>query len=110
MPDEGVRVELIPKKVHTIILASDGYPLLKNSLEASEQALHHILENDPLLFRLYKATKGVQDGHVSYDDRAYIKLRLLDEQKKESLGSGRGPGMNRHAKKGRKRKTPRKRQ
>ncbi len=87
VPDEGIRVEHISKKIHTIILASDGYPILKNSLEASEQALHHILENDPLLFRLYKTTKGVQDGNVSYDDRAYIKLRLIDEQKKDTAAT-----------------------
>jgi len=110
VPDEGIRVELIPQRVHTLILASDGYPILKNSLEASEQALHHILENDPLLFRLYKATKGVQDGHVSYDDRAYIKLRLLGEQEKASAGNGGGPGRNKPARKRRKRKTQRKRQ
>jgi glycerophosphoryl diester phosphodiesterase len=77
IPDEGIRVEPIPEEAQTIILASDGYPFLKQSLEASEQALQHILKNDPLLFRLYKATKGMQAGHCSYDDRAYLKLRLV---------------------------------
>ena len=79
VPDEGIRIEPIPKKTHTIILASDGYPILKESLESSEQALHQILEADPLLFRTYKATKGVQEGNLSYDDRAYMKLRLRGE-------------------------------
>ena len=95
LPDGGIRIEPFPKKVDTIILASDGYPILKESLEASEQELQHILEADPMLFRLYKATKGMQEGHVSYDDRAYIKLRLVDEQKN---------GTNKIVMKGRKKK------
>lgn len=31
---------------------------------------------DPLLFRKYKATKRVREGHVSFDDRAYVKLKI----------------------------------
>lgn len=84
VPDGGIRIEPIPPKTRTLILASDGYPVLKNSLEASEQELQRILEADPLLFRLYKATKGVQDGNVSYDDRAYIKLKLMHEDKEDA--------------------------
>lgn len=81
VPDAGIRVEPIPGGTHTVVLASDGYPVLRDSLEASEQELRRILESDPLLFRVYKATKGVQTGSVSYDDRAYIKLRSVDAQK-----------------------------
>ena len=77
VPDEGIRIEPIPEGTQTVILASDGYPLLEKSLAASEQALQHILKNDPLLFRMYKATKGMQEGHCSYDDRAYMKIKLF---------------------------------
>lgn len=58
----------------TIVLASDGYPYLKDSLEASEHALQGVLRDDPLLFRTYKATKGIQQGNLSFDDRAYVKI------------------------------------
>lgn len=84
VPDGGIRIEPILETTRTIILASDGYPALKNTLAASEKELQHILESDPLLFRAYKATKGVQEGYVSYDDRAYIKLRLLPEPVQEA--------------------------
>ncbi len=36
-----------------------------------------------MLFRTHKATKGVQEGHISYDDRAYLKLRLIGGQQQE---------------------------
>jgi glycerophosphoryl diester phosphodiesterase len=104
VPDEGIRVEPIPETIQTIILASDGYPILKSSLEASEQELQRILECDPLLFRSYKATKGVQEGNISYDDRAYIKLRLSDEQRKDVPAPVRGSRFNKPAKKRQKKK------
>jgi hypothetical protein len=101
VPDEGIRIEPIPKKTHTIVLASDGYPILKESLEASEQALQQILEADPLLFRTYKATKGVQEGYVSYDDRAYVKLRLKGMQG-ENVPKKNGAGKSAAKRRGKK--------
>lgn len=79
VPDGGIRIEPISAATRTIILASDGYPVLKNTLAASEEELQHILAEDPLLFRAYRATKGVQEGYVSYDDRAYIRVRCIEE-------------------------------
>ena len=76
VPDEGIHVLLLSDNVDMIVLASDGYPYLKDSLEASEQALQDVLQDDPLLFRKYKTTKGLQDGNVSFDDRAYVKIML----------------------------------
>jgi glycerophosphoryl diester phosphodiesterase len=58
------------------VLASDGYPYLKDTLIASEQALQELLQNDPMLFRDYKTTKSVQEGNLSFDDRAYLKILL----------------------------------
>jgi len=104
VPDDGIRIESIPPKTRTVILASDGYPILKDNLEASEQELQHILEGDPLLFRSYKATKGVQDGYVSYDDRAYIKLRLIDEGKAGKTVVTRSNGLDKPVKQMRKKK------
>lgn len=57
-----------------IVLASDGYPFLMNTLEKSEEKLVEILEKDPLLIHVYKSTKGLQEGNISYDDRTYIKF------------------------------------
>jgi glycerophosphoryl diester phosphodiesterase len=84
VPDEGIRVLSLSSNIETIVLASDGYPHLKDSLEASEQALQEILRDDPLLFRKYKATKGLQPGNVSFDDRAYVKIELKKEASEQN--------------------------
>ncbi|GHO61376.1 hypothetical protein KSC_002680 [Ktedonobacter sp. SOSP1-52] len=76
VPDEGIRVLPLPENITTIVLASDGYPVLKETLAASEQALQELLIEDPLLFRKYLSTKGVTAGNSSYDDRAYIKMYM----------------------------------
>ncbi len=76
IPDDGVVVEPIPDDVTQIVLASDGYPFLRQSLTESEQCLADLLQRDPLLFRDYKSTKGLVAGNASFDDRAYVKIRL----------------------------------
>ena len=77
--DEGIRIHPFPADIQTIVLASDGYPFLKETLVASETTLQEILHDDPLLFREYKTTKGMNEGNVSFDDRAYVKLSLREE-------------------------------
>lgn len=57
-----------------IVLASDGFLILKESLRESENALRHLLKNDPLCYQLIPTTKGLRKGNVSFDDRSYIKL------------------------------------
>ena len=59
-----------------IILASDGYPFLYPTLEESEAALSRLLHDDPLCIDLYKATKGLLKGNLSFDDRAYIRFEI----------------------------------
>lgn len=62
---------------HTqIVLSSDGYPCLFPTLRESECYLMNILENDPLCMRQYKSTKGIKKGNCSFDDRAYLKIRI----------------------------------
>lgn len=99
VPDGGIRIEPIPQTTQIIILASDGYPVLKNTLAASEEELQRILESDPLLFRSYKSTKGVQEGYVSYDDRAYVKLQLVHEPQSNSDNNFSKPIQHRRKKK-----------
>lgn len=76
VPDEAIIIKKITEDTKSIILASDGYPVLLDSLEASENALREILNNDPLLFREVKSTKGMITGQISFDDRAYVKVRF----------------------------------
>ncbi|MFM9378300.1 hypothetical protein [Gordonia sp. VNK21] len=66
VPDTGV----------DLILASDGYPDLRPTLAESEAALAGRLAQDPLLIAEVPETKGLGPGASSFDDRAYLRLRL----------------------------------
>ncbi len=58
----------------TVVLASDGYPVLKNTLEESENELKKVIKENPLCNKAYLSTKGVKKGNMSFDDRTYIKF------------------------------------
>lgn len=74
IPTEKVCV-ISTDNTREIILASDGYPKLYPTLEASESHLRSLLENDPLLIRDYKATKCWHPKNSSFDDRCYIRFK-----------------------------------
>ena len=76
VPAAGISVDVIENGVQTAILASDGYPVLKPELSESEDALHRIIKEDPLLFRQCKELKCVIPGNLSFDDRTFLKLSL----------------------------------
>lgn len=69
-----VKVVQVPDDAREIVLASDGYPLLRPTLRESEAALHALLAKDPLCISLFKATKGLRRGNSSFDDRSFIRL------------------------------------
>lgn len=71
-----VKIIRVPPEAKTIVLASDGYPSLKDNLEETEKSLKEILETDPLCFRQFKSAKGLQKGNQSFDDRTYIKFEI----------------------------------
>lgn len=76
VPEKGIKVVSIPPKVDTVVLATDGYPILRNNLAESEAELKQLLLRDPLLFRGFKSTKALTPGNESFDDRAYISLKI----------------------------------
>ena len=57
-----------------IVLATDGYPFLFPTLQASEESLMRQLASDPLCYKTFLATKAKVEGNVSFDDRAYIRF------------------------------------
>lgn len=75
---EDIKIIQLSKDQTTICLSSDGYPKIKKSLEKSEKYLKKIINEDPLLFTKYKATKGVMNNQVSFDDRSYIKFTVSE--------------------------------
>ena len=76
IPMHTVQVVSLPDSTHEVALASDGYPLLAPCLQDSEAQLTELLHNDPLLIHEVKATKGWMKGNKSFDDRAYVRLRV----------------------------------
>ena len=60
-----------------IILSTDGYPKLLSTLNKTEKLLARIIEKDPLCIDDYLSTKGVMNGNESFDDRTYIRLKVL---------------------------------
>lgn len=76
VPERYHHVHQVPPDITEVVLGSDGYPRLEATLAESEQALATMLDQDPLLFRLFKATKGKSLENLSFDDRAYLRLDL----------------------------------
>ena len=59
-----------------LILASDGYPVLFDTLAETETHLHTLLQRDPLCIRENPTTKCLVAGNCSFDDRTYLRLML----------------------------------
>lgn len=57
-----------------VILASDGYPVLHDSLAETEAELYRLLQEDPLCITANPATKCLVCGNRSFDDRTYLKI------------------------------------
>lgn len=68
--EKMIKTEIVPEGSE-VVLASDGYPYLKGTLEESEKELQRLLQSDPLCFREYRSTKGLESAYLSFDDRTY---------------------------------------
>ncbi|MCX4319949.1 hypothetical protein [Roseburia sp. 1XD42-69] len=62
------------KKGDVVILASDGYPVLRESLNQCERELDNLKKNDSMCFRIFPSTKGIKPGNVGFDDRAFCRF------------------------------------
>jgi glycerophosphoryl diester phosphodiesterase len=76
IPERHVPVITLTLQPFELVLASDGYPFLLPTLAESEAALQQQLTEDPLNIGRFKATKGCMEGNNSFDDRAYIRLKV----------------------------------
>ena len=76
IPRQKVKVIPLDFSPWTIVLASDGYPFLKPTLSASEEALEEQRRRDPLNITTFKATKAFRRGMNSFDDRSYIRFTV----------------------------------
>lgn len=71
----GVKV-IDCRGVAEIVLASDGYPFLYPTLEATQKALSEQLLHDPQCIDTFVATKGLVEGNTSFDDCAYLRFEV----------------------------------
>lgn len=72
-PEEKLVVIPVPAG-SWVTLATDGYPVLFETLEESEAALAAALKKDPLCYRENPQTKGLITGNTSFDDRCYLQF------------------------------------
>lgn len=70
----------VPPGTRSVVLASDGYPHLYGTLEATEAALQSLLKTDPLMVHTVPSTKGLYRGQASFDDRAYLRIGVVGEK------------------------------
>ena len=64
------------KDAREVVMSSDGYFNLYNTLEKTEMQLAIDLKNDPLCYKKNFATKGKYFGADSFDDRTYIRFEI----------------------------------
>lgn len=76
IPRELTVLIKVPTAAKTVTLASDGYPLLLESLAATEEFLLNDVVADPLRIGDYPGTKAVPPGGIAYDDRSYVTFSL----------------------------------
>lgn len=79
--EQGVKKVSLDNNTHEVVLASDGYPFLCSTLDKSEKKLAAQLDNDPYNIDTFLATKGLMQGNVSFDDRAYIRFSTASQQR-----------------------------
>lgn len=70
----------VPADVTEVVLASDGYPRLFDSLADCEAELRRLLHADPLCIGPNAASKCLQPGNDSFDDRCYLRLHIGSAQ------------------------------
>lgn len=81
IPRQKVKVFTFDFEAWTIIIASDGYPILRPTLAQSEAALEEQRQKDPLNIgnntaNPFMATKAFTEGYASFDDRSYVRFTI----------------------------------
>ena len=78
IPDSLIRKIALDSLDHEIILASDGYPFLKNTLAESEHCLKQTMLTDPACCT-FLSTKALCKCDDSFDDRTYIRFVISNQ-------------------------------
>lgn len=76
VPGRHIVVRPVPRTVREITMVTDGYPVVRRTLDDCEASLAEVLAKDPLLIGAIPQTKSLRPGNRSFDDRALIRLML----------------------------------
>lgn len=75
VPDRLIETWKLGPDVSEVIIATDGYPVIKSTLEHTEAYLQEDLALDPLRIAKHAGTKGLQPDQQSFDDRTYVRVQ-----------------------------------
>lgn len=74
--DDYIDVYAVPAGA-TVIMATDGFPVVHPTLKASEQALKALITRDPAAIdELWPIGKPIKPGANAPDDRAYVRFNV----------------------------------
>ncbi|SEF34280.1 hypothetical protein SAMN05421837_107302 [Amycolatopsis pretoriensis] len=76
VPAGFVEVLPVPEGVREVVITTDGYPEPAPTLAEAERLLAERLARDPLMIEDPPETKGLRPAANSFDDRAYLRVRL----------------------------------
>lgn len=78
----------VPPDARELVLATDGYPVLEPTWEASEAALRRELAADPLRIGPHGGPKAHAPGAESFDDRTFVRVDLSADEGVEDRAHG----------------------
>ncbi|WP_395173251.1 hypothetical protein [Roseibium alexandrii] len=76
VPDDYI--ERIPARPGHLVITSDGYPVVCDTLAETEEQLNNHLSEDPLCMDQNRQCKGLAPGLQSFDDRTFISAAISD--------------------------------
>ena len=79
IPSQFVEEFTVADHCCTVSVMTDGYPVPCQTLEEAEAELAALIRRDP---QMAGATKGVMSGDRSFDDRAFVRLEMLDHPRR----------------------------
>ncbi|MEO1150909.1 MAG: hypothetical protein AAFW83_07955 [Pseudomonadota bacterium] len=59
-----------------LVMASDGYPVVCDTLADTEARLASLLVRDPMCIHEHICSKGLRPGQCSFDDRTYLRIKI----------------------------------
>lgn len=74
---EDIRIVKVSEDVQELVMATDGYAVLKGTVKETESILQETLSNDPLAIEQFLGFSTYKSDLHSYDDRAYLRIGVV---------------------------------